>query len=114
VARRRAGRGRGAEEPGGPAPVPPTSRQWPRLSSRHRATLAAVFERPTRGDVPWRDVEALFAALGSTVTQGRGSRRRVRLWERRAVFHEPHPERVTDKGALESVRDFLASAGVQP
>jgi hypothetical protein len=56
----------------------------------------------------------LFEALGGSVTPGKGSRRRVKLGERRAVFHEPHPERVTDKGAVVSVRGFLASAGVGP
>jgi hypothetical protein len=60
----------------------------------------------------WRDIERLFEALGGTVTKGRGSRRRVKLGERKAVFDEPHPERVTDKGAVEDVRRFLRSAGV--
>ena len=32
----------------------------------------------------------------------------------RAVFHRPHPKRVTDKGALTSVRRFLENAGVDP
>jgi HicA toxin of bacterial toxin-antitoxin, len=76
--------------------------------------LEAIFERPTRSDIPWRDIERLFEALGGTVASGRGSRRRVRLGERRAVFHEPHPERVTDKGAVEDVRAFLQGAGVRP
>lgn len=83
------------------------------LSSRHQSTLRAVFGRPTRGDIPWRDIERLFGALGGVVTNGRGSRRRVVLGARVAVFHEPHPESVTDKGAVKSVRDFLRSAGVQ-
>jgi hypothetical protein len=48
------------------------------------------------------------------VAKGQGSRRRVKLGERKAVFHEPHPERVTDKGAVESARGFLDSAGVRP
>jgi len=30
----------------------------------------------------------------------------------RAVFHRPHPERVTDKGAVSSVRRFLKEAEV--
>jgi hypothetical protein len=53
-------------------------------------------------------------ALGGEITQGRGSRVRVALGPLRAVFHEPHPERVTDKGAVESVRKFLESLGVRP
>jgi HicA toxin of bacterial toxin-antitoxin, len=102
----------GGQEPADPPP--PRQPEWPKLSSRHRATLTAVFERPTRSDIPWRDLERLFIALGGRVEGGKGSRRRVKLGDRRAVFHEPHPEKVTDKGAVESARDFLVSAGVQP
>jgi hypothetical protein len=32
----------------------------------------------------------------------------------RAVFHRPHPERITDKGAVKAVRRFLQTAGVEP
>jgi hypothetical protein len=103
---------KGEDEPRPPEPPPQT--EWPKLSARHRKTLDAIFARPTRGDIPWRDVEGLFQALGGSVTTGRGSRRRVRLGERRAVFHEPHPEKVTDKGAVDGVRGFLLSAGVRP
>ena len=31
----------------------------------------------------------------------------------RAVFHRPHPEKVTDKGAVKSMRKFLDNAGVK-
>jgi hypothetical protein len=31
-----------------------------------------------------------------------------------AVFHRPHPEKETDKGALKSVRRFLKEAGIEP
>jgi hypothetical protein len=84
------------------------------LSSRHQSTLEAVFRRPTPPDIPWRDIERLVVALGGTVEAGRGSRRRVSLLGKRAVFHEPHPERVTDRGAVVDVRGFLVSAGVRP
>jgi hypothetical protein len=36
----------------------------------------------------------------------------IELAKQRAVFHEPHPERVTDKGAIKSVREFLTNAGI--
>jgi hypothetical protein len=48
------------------------------------------------------------------VTEGRGSRVRVALNGVRAVFHRPHPHKETDKGAVASVRRFLAEAGVAP
>jgi hypothetical protein len=31
-----------------------------------------------------------------------------------AVFHRPHPQPETKKGAVEAVRQFLMSAGVKP
>lgn len=83
------------------------------MNARHRKTLALIYERPERSDIAWRDIEALFVALGAEVSQGSGSRVRVALDGVRAVFHRPHPERVTDKGAIKSVRRFLIQAGVE-
>ena len=85
-----------------------------KLGSKHRKTLRAVFEDPVRSDVAWADVKKLFGALGAEVSEGRGSRVRVYLNGVRAVFHRPHPRKETDKGALKSVRRFLAEAGVEP
>ncbi|MFC4737793.1 type II toxin-antitoxin system HicA family toxin [Bacillus daqingensis] len=62
--------------------------------------------------MPWSDIESLFRAAGGEISEGRGSRVRVKLNGRFAVFHRPHPERVTDKGAVKSVRKFLEEAGV--
>jgi len=86
----------------------------PALSNKHRATLEAIFEKPTRADIPWPSIVALFSALDAEIAQGRGSRIRIALQGRRAVFHEPHPERITDKGAVEDVRGFLDAIGVRP
>lgn len=84
------------------------------LNSKQRKTLRAVFEDPVRSNVPWADVEKLLAALGAEITEGSGSRVRIALGGVRAVFHRPHPQRETDKGALKSMRRFLREAGVQP
>lgn len=84
------------------------------LSSKHRKTLRAVFEDPIRSNVAWTDIERLFEALGAEVSEGRGSRVRVYLSGVRAVFHRPHPQKETDKGALRSVRRFLTEAGFEP
>ena len=82
------------------------------MNAHHRKTLTLIFEKPERSDIGWRDIEALFVALGAEVSEGSGSRVRVALNGVRAVFHRPHPERVTDKGAVKSVRRFLSEAGV--
>ena len=39
--------------------------------------------------------------------EGRGSRIRIALKCRKAVFHRPHPHKETDKEAIKSVRRFL-------
>lgn len=84
------------------------------VSSHHRKTLAAIFERPTRADIRWREVTALMKALGAEITEGRGSRVRFALNSVRAVFHKPHPRPELVKGAVEALRDFLKEAGVAP
>jgi hypothetical protein len=82
--------------------------------SKQRSTLEAIFAEPVRTNVLWSDVEALFRHLGAEVVSGRGSRVRVALNGRRAVFHRPHPQKETDKGALRAVRRFLTQAGIGP
>jgi hypothetical protein len=84
------------------------------LNRRHQATLEAVFATPIRASVVWRDVEALFVACGGEISEGEGSRVRVALNGVRAVFHRPHPQKETDKGAIRSVRRFLTEAGITP
>lgn len=84
------------------------------MDKKHRKTLEAIFEKPERANIAWRDGETLFIALGAEVTEGNGSRVRVALKDVRAVFHRPHPRKETNKGAVKSVRRFLESAGVKP
>jgi hypothetical protein len=85
-----------------------------KLSAKHRATLAAVFADPVRSGIAWTEIEALMAACGAEIEEGRGSRVRVALNGVRAVFHRPHPQKDTDKGAVKSVRRFLREAEVLP
>ena len=84
------------------------------MQDKHRRTLEAIFEVKDRANIPWRDVEALFVALGAEVSEGRGSRVRVALNDVRAVFHRPHPRKEADKGTVKSVRRFLQEAGITP
>lgn len=84
------------------------------MDSKHRRTLEALFEKPERANIAWRDIEALFTALGAEVTGGSGSRVRVALNQVRAVFHRPHPQKEANKATVKSVRRFLEAAGVKP
>lgn len=84
------------------------------MSSKHRQTLEAVFEDPVRANIPWREIESLLTAAGAEITEGDGSRVRIALNGVRAVFHRPHPQKETDRGAVRSMRRFLTEAGVLP
>lgn len=84
------------------------------MNQKHRRTLEAVFEEPVRSNIPWRDIEGMLKASGAEISEGAGSRIRVALSGVRAVFHRPHPQKETDKGAVRSVRRFLSEAGVTP
>ena len=72
------------------------------------------FREPVLSDIEWTDIESLLQALGAKLSEGNGSRVHVELNGERAVFHRPHPEKTTDKGAVRAVRRFLLNAGVKP
>ena len=85
-----------------------------KLSRTHRKTLQAIFQDPVRSNIPWADIEKLLVALGAELSEGRGSRVRIYLNKIRAVFHRPHLQKETDKGAVKSMRRFLTEAGFRP
>lgn len=84
------------------------------MPRKHDATLHAIFARPVRSNIPWQNVEAMLTAFGAEITEGRGSRVRIALNGVKSTFHRPHPQKETDKGAVEDMRDFLTAAGVVP
>ena len=84
------------------------------MNSKQKATLADVFTDPVLASIKWTNIEKMLVAAGADISEGKGSRVRVYLNGVRAIFHRPHPERETDKGAVKAVRRFLVSAGVTP
>ena len=82
------------------------------IVSRHKRTFDSIFTDPVTANLSWRDVEAMLVNLGAEISEGSGSRSRVALKGRRAVFHRPHPEKEADRGSVRSVRRFLISAGI--
>jgi hypothetical protein len=74
--------------------------------------MELILRNPIQTGILWSDIVGLFAALGCEISEGSGSRLRVKLNEVRAIFHRPHPQKTTDKGAVNSVRRFLENAGV--
>jgi hypothetical protein len=75
--------------------------------------MELVYKNPIQANIPWADIEGLLVALGAKMSEGSGSRLRVKLNGVRAVFHRPHPQKTTDKGAVNSLRRFLENAGVR-
>ena len=84
------------------------------MKRKHQRTLDLLFARPASANVQWRDIEALLVELGAEVSEREGSRVAVVLFEEVRVFHRPHPSPNTDKGALASIRKWLAQHGVEP
>jgi hypothetical protein len=84
------------------------------VSRKHTRTLNAIFQNPPPAGIHWADIEALLVSLGAEITEGNGSRVRIKIGDTRAVFHRPHPQKETDKGSVKSMRRFLANAGVTP
>ena len=84
------------------------------MNKKQRQTLDKIFEKPERSDILWANIETLFIALGAEISEGSGSRVRIALNDVRAVYHRPHPAKVTNKGTVKSVRRFLQEAGVKP
>jgi hypothetical protein len=78
-------------------------------------TLVKIFQNPVPADILWKDIESLFMATGAKLSEGKGSRIRVKyIGVPPAVFHKPHPMPETDKGAVKSVRRLLIEANIVP
>ncbi len=84
------------------------------MNRKLERTLQAIFDDPVRSNIAWRDIENMLKAAGAEISEGEGSRVRIALNGLRAVFHRPHPQKETDKGAVRSMRRFLIEAGVIP
>lgn len=83
------------------------------MNSKNKRTYKEIYIDPVKTDIAWSDIEALFSAFGAIISEGKGSRIRIELNGERAVFHRPHPDKNTDKGAVKSVRRFLDNARVE-
>jgi len=83
------------------------------MNSKQRKTLNDIFYNPIKSSILWTDIENLFKAFGAHIEEGSGSRVCILLNDIAAVFHRPHPQKETDKGAIKSVRHFLENAGVE-
>lgn len=83
------------------------------MNSKQKNVYEMIFKDPVQSNIEWKDIENLLTSLGAVISEGNGSRVRIELNGIRAVFHRPHPEKVTDKGAIKAMRKFLENAGVK-
>ena len=83
------------------------------MNSKQKKVYERIFKNPVQSDIEWQDIEKFLESLGANISEENGSRVRIELKGERAVFHRPHPEKVTDKGAVKSMRRFLDNAGVK-
>ena len=79
------------------------------MNSKNRSTLEALFEKPIRSDIRWKDVEMLFRACGARVSEGRGSRVRIELNNKKITLHKPHPHKEISKFSVAGLSTFLKS-----
>lgn len=84
------------------------------MNSRHRKTLAALFEKPMPARVVFTDIEALIRALGGTVTEREGSRVKVELLGVQWRCHRPHPGKEARRYQVEEAREMLERLGIKP
>ena len=85
------------------------------MNSRHRKTLEAVFDVPTRVSIPFADIEALFVAIGAQVREREGSRVCFVLADgRQWRCHRPHPGKDARRYQVEEARELLIDAGIRP
>ena len=84
------------------------------LNKKHTKTLQRVYDRPTRSDLKWTDIVNLLKACEAEIIQRHGSRVCIKIGNNRAVFHAPHPQKETVKGAVEDIRKFLQISGIRP
>jgi hypothetical protein len=82
------------------------------LSNRHRVTIDQIFDRPSSGNVEWREVLSLLEAVGEVVEEPNG-RYRVTLGGETEVFDRPHGKDV-DVQVLVDLRRMLRKAGFEP
>lgn len=83
------------------------------MKNKHKETLGRIFHNPIQSGIKWKDIETMLLAMGAEISEGHGSRVRIALKGMRAVFHRPHPQKETDKGAIIPMRRFLLETGMK-
>jgi len=84
------------------------------MNSAHKKTLAAVFARQIPRNLEWARIEALLAACGCDVFEGRGSRVTFSKGAHSLDAHRPHPGKEAKPYQVRDARAFLEKIGITP
>lgn len=84
------------------------------MNAKHRKTLQGIFARPTSSAIVFLQIEALFVALGGTVTERESSRVRLSLLGEHWHCHRPHPGKEAKRYLVEEARELLERVGMKP
>lgn len=82
------------------------------MNKGQKKTLENLFQKPTRSNISWRQIESLFRALGAKTIEGDGSRVRFVLHDVVATFHRPHPHKEAKPYQIRDAAAFLEKAGI--
>ena len=82
------------------------------LNNHHRVTLEKIFSHPLSGNVEWRQVLSLLAAVG-TATQEPNGKVKVELGGETEVLRPPNDKDV-DRQMIVDLRRLLTNAGLEP
>jgi len=82
------------------------------LDSHHRQTVEKIFAHPTSGNIEWRQVESLLAAIG-TITPEHDGKLHVRVGAASEVVFAPHGKDA-DVQTVGDLRHLLTGAGLDP
>jgi hypothetical protein len=82
------------------------------LNNHHRVTLEKLFSHPVSGNVEWRQVLSLLAAVGTT-TQEPNGKVKVELGGETQVLQPPDDKDV-DRQMIVDLRRMLTNAGLEP
>jgi hypothetical protein len=84
------------------------------MNTKQLRTLKAIFSRPTTATIVFSDIEALFVALGGTITERAGSRIKISLQSEQWHCHRPHPGKEAKRYQVEEARELLERLGIKP
>ena len=83
------------------------------MNRQQSKTLAALFTKPTVGNMNFTAIESLVIALGGEVKEGEGSRVALRMGDAVMHTHRPHPGKEAKKYQIEELRAWLSAQGIK-